>query len=359
LDSESAGPFRRLQTIELTERFPIGALDVARASHLLAIGALDGRVALWDMGAGRVLRCVSTSAASVAGVLQELRLSPLGAIVMAWGYQLGVHIWSAVDGATLWRVSATAPSGMMDAVLFDTPAMVRMASPQAPIALAAEDPFRWAHEGRFGTAVHSRPLAGPVAPGWAVPLECTEEEGGRFGPHAGNGPGVQLRALAEDGRRLLTSLVQPDKNGSLTRELRVWDLDHRSLRGAAQPKVVRTFRHTADGLDFPIAFTPDLSWCGAARGGRELVISSLREKKSYVIRSGPVSPDARLILSPDGSYVALAHGATLRLWRVASGQLQQSWRAPTEVGPIAFARRQNAHLLAAGLADGLVEVWTS
>lgn len=359
LKSDTPTPFRRLQAIELSERFPVSALEVARTSQIVAIGALDGRVLLWEMSSMRTLRALSASGSSVAGVLQELRLSPTGASVMAWGYQLGVHIWSAADGSTLWRASATAPSGMMDATLFDSPAMVRLALPQAPIALAADDPFRWAHEGRFGTSVLSRPLAGPVAPGWAVPLECTDVESNHAGYRPSGGPGVQIRALTDDGRRLLTCLVQPGKSGGHVRALHIWDLDRRSLRGAAQPKIVQTFRQPVDEFDFPMALTPDLAWCAATRWGRELMVHSLREKRSYTTQTGPISPDARLVLSPDGAFAVLAHDTTVRLWRVDTGKLMQTWRATAEIGPVVFARRHNAHLLAMGMADGLVEVWTT
>lgn len=359
MESTLSAPFRRLQTIELSERFPVNAIDVARGSQIVAIGALDGRVLLWDMASRRTVRALSSSASSIAGVLQELRLSPTGAIVMAWGYQIGLHVWNAADGSTLWRASATAPSGMMDAALFDTPAIVRLAIPQAPIALASDDPFRWAHEGRYGTSTLSRPLVGSVAPGWAIPIECTEVEGNHSGVRPSGGPGVQIRALAQNGRRLLTCLVQQGKNDKLARALHVWDLDHRSMRGAAQPKVIYRFQQPMEDLDFPMAFTPDLAWGAATHWGRELVVFSLREKRSHTIQTGAIPPDARLALSPNGAYVALAYDTTIRLWRADSGQLAQSWRAASEIGPVVFADRQNAHLLAVGLADGLVEIWTS
>lgn len=358
LEATHAGPFRRLQAIESSERIPIGALGVSRASQTVAIGTLDGRALVWDMNSRRLLRCLTSGASSVAGVLQELRLSPTGALVMAWGYRLGVRVWNAADGATLWNSNATAPSGMMDAALFDTPAMLRIAFPQAPMALAGDDPFRWAHDGRHGTSVLSRPLIGPIAAGWAIPLECAEGDGRQSADSDRSSPGIQCRSLSEDGRRLLTCLTQPRKNGVLSRAIHVWDLDHRSLRGAAQPRVSQTVLQPLEDLDFPMAFTPDLAWGAATRHGHEIAIFSLREKKWRVISSGSVAPDARLALSADGSYIAVAHETSLRLWHTPSGQLVQSWRAATEIGPIVFARRQDAHLLSVGLADGLVEIWS-
>ena len=353
----ATSPFHRVQVIDLSERIPIGALAVARASQIVAIGTLDGRVLLWDMGARRVLSRLSPSAASVAGVLQELRLSPTGALVMAWGYQLGVRVWSAADGATLWNTAATAPSGMMDGVLFDSPAMMRLAFPQAPMALAGDDPFRWAHEGRNGTSVLSRPLHGPVAPGWAIPLECTEVEGGP--PRREGAPGVQLRALSDDGRTLLSCLAQKEKNGAPARALHLWDLDHRSMRGAAQPRIVSSVRQPAEDLDFPIAFTPDLTRGVAARHGAELAVFALQNRRARVIPVGFVAPDAHASLSPDGAYVALAHDTTARVWHVATGKLVQTWRATAEIGQVVFARRQGSQLLVIGTADGMVEVWSS
>lgn len=357
LATTHAGPFHRARVIETSERSPIGALTVARATQTLAIGMLDGRVLIWDIATDRLIARLGFGASGAVGVLQELRLSPTGAIVMGWGYQLGTRVWNVATAETLWNTSATAPSGMMDAALFDTPAMVRIAYPQAPLALAGDDPFRWAHEGRYGSSVLSRPLSGPVAAGWAVPLECADVPEEYRADRSDLGPGVQIRALADDGRRLLSCLIERRKSGDLARAVNIWDLDHRSLRGAAQPRRERKLAQPLGELGFPIAFTPDLAWGVATRYEREMAVFSLREKKGRLVRTGAVSPESRAALSPDGAYLALAHESTLRLWHVPSGQLAQEWRGE-EIGPVEFANRRGGQLLAVGMASGLIELWT-
>ncbi|HKV85961.1 MAG TPA: J domain-containing protein [Ktedonobacterales bacterium] len=362
LVASHAGPFHCARVVETSERLPVGALAMARATQTLAIGMLDGRVLLWDIATDRLIARLgfgSAGAVSAAGVLQELRLSPTGAIAMGWGYQLGTRVWNVATAETLWNTSATAPSGMMDAALFDTPAMVRIAYPQAPLALAGDDPFRWAHEGRYGSSVLSRPLTGPVAAGWAVPLECADVPEEYRADRSDIGPGVQIRALADDGRRLLSCLIERRKSGDLVRAVNIWDLDHRSLRGAAQPRRERKLAQPLEELGFPIAFTPDLAWGVATRHEREMAVFSLREKKGKLVRTGVVSPDSRAALSPDGAYLALAHESSLRLWHVPSGQLAQEWRGAAEIGPVEFANRRGGQLLAVGLASGLIELWTT
>ncbi len=91
-------------------------------------------------------------------------------MAVAWGFSLGTRVWSVADGRTLWNTGLNAPSGAMDAVVYDNQPYVRMATPDAPIALASDDPFRWAEEGRRATAVYSRPLTAQVSPAWLTPL---------------------------------------------------------------------------------------------------------------------------------------------------------------------------------------------
>jgi hypothetical protein len=165
----SSGPLRRVATLQQRDETPIAALAFARDGAQVGAGLLDGRIALWDVASAHTITTLSFGAQKTAGVLQELRLSPTGAYAVAWGFQLGTRVWSVADGRTLWNTSMNGPSGTIDAGLFDAPPLIRIALPDAPLALADDDPFRWAHDGRSGSAVLSRPLVGPISPAWAVP----------------------------------------------------------------------------------------------------------------------------------------------------------------------------------------------
>ncbi len=131
----------------------------------------------------------------------------------------------------------------MDGALLDDPPLLRLAVPDAPLALAAEDPFRWAVEGRHGTSVYTRPLAGPVSPAFAVPVRCDERwGGGLLGEASDQSWRVRHRALSADGRLLFTlsSSDGPPRQHGIA--LNVWDLDARTLFGAPTVKRVRAHR---------------------------------------------------------------------------------------------------------------------
>lgn len=354
----STGPLRRIATLETRDDTPIATLALARGGSLAGAGLLDGRVHLWDVPAARQIQTLRFATHPGAGVLQEVRLSPGGSLAIAWGIQLGTRIWSVADGRTLWNTAINAPTGAMDAVLYDDPALVRLALPDAPLALADDDPFRWAHQGRGGTAVLSRPLAGPIDPAWALPLRC-EEPGstGLFGDPPDPSWRVHFRALSTDGRQLFTFSSGRASRLPAARALHLWELDRRTLRGALQPRRIAQITVPVDDLQFPIAAAPDLSWAAARALGREIRLLPLNGGERRIIPTGAVSDEARIALSPGGDYLALARESRLDLWHTPAARHLATWEFSTEVTALAFAPPGSHLLLASGLRNGLVELW--
>ena len=170
--SYSTGPLRRLHSLPAADAIPVAALSFTPGGACLGVGLLDGSIRVWDTRPPRTLQTFSFNTGG--GILQDLRLSPSGTLAIAWGFQLGIRIWSVATGQSLWHIGAYGPSGAMDAAVFDSPAWVRLALPDAPLTLSEEDPFRWAFEGRLGSQILNRPLAGPIDPAWAVPARCPE-----------------------------------------------------------------------------------------------------------------------------------------------------------------------------------------
>jgi hypothetical protein len=307
----------------------------------------------------RPLTTLTYGAEPSTGILQELRLSPGGTLAMAWGFQLGTRVWRTTDSHALWTTGINAPSGIMDAILTDQPPRVRMALPDAPIAMADDDPFRWAHEGRAGTAILTRPLAGPIDPAQAIPHTLSETGGGGlFGEPPDGTRRVQLRLLSWDGRYLFTCSSGKTPKLPRARLFHLWELEHRSVLGASQPRRIARVTEPLDNLDFPIAVTPDLAWVAASYQGYQIHLSALHTGDRRVIRTDLVPEDARAALSHDGRFLALAAGPRLDVWHTPDGAHVQDWQFSTEITAVDFATGVTRPLLGVGLANGVVELWT-
>jgi hypothetical protein len=354
----SAGPLGHVATLATDDGASVTALAFARAGLLAGIGLIDGRVLLWELPAARLLNSLAFGPKATTGVLQELRLSPSGALAAAWGLLLGTRVWRIAEARALWTAGVNGPSGSMDAALADDPPRLRLALPDAPLALAESDPFRWAHEGRHGTAVYLRPLAGPVAPAWAVPRHCSEEPGARRSRRASDeGVRVHQRLLSADGRRLLTLTTAPAGKTPSGGALYIWEIEHRTVLGGPRPRRVARMTLPAGASWFPSAATPDLAWVATGHTSRELSLIAPQSHARRTIITGAVPADARAALSPDGGLLALARGTRLDLWRTADGSHAQEWEFAAEIAALEFAGQASRPLLGIGLGNGLAEVW--
>src|SRR5262249_31320549 len=159
---------------------------------------------------------------------------------------------------------------------------------------------------RWSSAILTRPLIGPVDPAWAIPLQCDEvPERHRFGPAVGGHWRIHQRLLSEDCRRLLTFSTGAAGRISSARILALWELDHRSLTGIAQPRRVVQLAEPAEHLEFPLAATPDLEQVAVGFQGNAMRLTALRTGRSAVLATGPVAEDAVAAISPEGAYVGL------------------------------------------------------
>lgn len=348
----SDGPLRAKVVLTGNDAQPVASLALAAEGRRAALGMLDGRILLWDVPGNRTIADVRMGERAAAGVLQDVRLSPQGTLVAGWGFQLGLRIWRASDGVTLWNTGMNAPSGLMDAALVDNPPFIRLALPDAPLAMADDDPFRWADKGRQGTSVFARPLVPPINPAWAVPLRCQEGSSGFFG--SGNeGWRVQQRLLSADGRLLLTVCTKATDT-TPTLRLHLWALEDRSRRGP------RRIAHVElpGTLRLPALATPDLGWVALPLGAALLHLHELRGPRRHNLEVGQIGEDARLAVSPDGGLVALAQGTRLDLWDAAPRRRAQTWDFADEVTALAFDPTPGRGILAVGLRNGLAEIWS-
>jgi hypothetical protein len=357
LESATSGPLQRIAALGLDDSTPLAALHVAAAGPYLAAGLLDGRVAVWDFIQRRLLRTLSLGAASTAGVLQDVRLSASGAYAAAWGFQFGTRVWQLADGRTLWNAAVHGPAGVLDVQLWDAPPIARLALPDAPMALADDDPFRWAHEGRAATAILTRPLIGPVDPAWSIALECWEAPARPPSGETFDRWRVHRRFLSSDGARLLTfSTGRPDRS-SVLRVLSLWDLAHRARGGTVQPRRASRIAEPLEYLDFPIITTPDLAFAAASFRGSAMRIYTIRDGRHTALATGRLPAEAQVALAPDGSLVAVAAERTLVLWSVAMGKPVQEWRFAAAITALTCGLSGDRPCWSVGLANGRIEVW--
>lgn len=354
----SAGPLRRLATLPMPDRAPVTALTFARGGQWVAAGLIDGRVLVFDLATGRLLHTLAFARGLGAGVLQEVRLSPSGRYAAAWGLLLGTRVWAVETERALWTSSANGPSGAMDLTLMDDPPRVRLALPDAPLALAGDDPFRWAHQGRAGTAVFTRPLEGPVDAVWAVPRRCAEAAAAGGGQRsARDGWRVYERMLSGDGQRLLTFTAPPTTGVTRPTEVHIWDLEYRALLGGVTTRRVVRAAYPAGVAWFPLATTPDFGWVATGYLEQRIRVAATQWHAERIVETGPLASDARAALAPDVSLLAVARGAQLDLWHTESAAHAQEWACGADVTALTFAQQAAAPLLALGLGNGVVEVW--
>jgi DnaJ-like protein len=353
------GPWTCVRRFSGLDQTPVVAASLAMGGEMWAIGQLDGRITVMTSRDATVKQVLRFGETERVGTLQGLRLSPQGAYAVGWGFALGTRVWSVADGRTLWNTSMNAPTGGMDAVVYDNPAYVRLATPDAPIALASDDPFRWAEDGRKATAVYSRPLTGEVSAAWVRPIRCVED--GNLGllrePPDDNWR-THRRILSLDGRSLLTYSTGQVATMGRANTLRLWDLERRTIRGTPEPRGIGRVSETAGMLQAPIAATPDLRWVAATLLGRQVRLFDLRNRKQRGVEIGAVATDARVALSADGAWLAIARGTRIQVFETERGGQRQEWTAGSEVTSLDFSLAMTPVMLSVGLRSGLVELWS-
>lgn len=355
-------PFTLLRRFSGLDSSPVAAIAFTHDGALCGLGQLDGRLTIVSMREGDVVSALAFGAHERVGTLQALRLSPRGALACAWGFSLGTRVWSIPDGRTLWNTAISAPSGAMDAILYDSSPHVRLATPDAPLALADEDPFRWADDGRRATAVYSRPLAGAVSAAWLTPIRCKEDSSlGWLREPPDENWHVHARLLSVDGRQLVTFSTGRVATVGRANTVQFWELDRRSgaLRSNG-PRAVGRLVEPAGTLQFPITATPDLSWAAVGSFGQRVRLYNFRSRASRLVEVGALATDARLALSADASRLAVAQGNRLQLFDTAStvgGAQRQEWKSDAEITALCFVEGSAGLGLGVGLRNGLAEVW--
>ncbi len=359
--TRTEGPFQLYRQLE-THDSALTVVTFAQGDAIVGLGFSDGRVEIWHLATAQCVARLHTGAEQTtrAGVLQEIRLSPSGALAMAWGLNLGTAVWECGSGQMLWSAAINGPSGSVDGILLDSPAMVRLVTPAAPLAMAEDDPFHWAELGRFGSDVWTRPLTGSVSPAWAVPLHCEEPAP----PQANQGRHwrVHLRALSWDGEWLLTFATGPaSANISNASMAHLWNLRQHGRLGTAGPQLQGSLVIPARALWYPLAVSATAMILATQFENRALRLYNIYSGQHIELPTGPVPPESRLAISADGALLALAHPEQRRveLWATASGQRIQVWDLGAPTAALSFAATGGKPTLAIAMRDGTCAVWAT
>jgi hypothetical protein len=350
---------RRIAVIDNGAVGAVVSVALTAGGAVAAVGHIDGQITLWRVAEERMASRLALGASGQAGTLGEVRISADGALLAAWGFALGLSVWHVGDSSLRWSSGMNAPSGLMDAVFLPHPAgLLRLAVPDAPPALAADDPFRWADSGRRGTAIFTRPLPpqGPINPAWATPLHCPESVERRQPPPGVAPWQVRQRVLSSDGRRLLTFSTGRPEGKLRSQVLRLWDIEARSHRGGVEPRRIAEIAEPDGRLSFPLATTPDLTYVALADFQGNIQVRSLNGRVRQHIATGPLPLDAFAALTPGAAMLAIAHSHRLDLWDVRTCQHLQRWQLAAPLTALTFAPAPSP-VLAVGLPNGQTELW--
>jgi hypothetical protein len=340
---------------------------------IIAAGSLDGKGKHWQIVNNQLTTPVDFAIDPTTTVdsLRELRFSEAGSLLAGWN-RLHLHVWDTFSGALLWSypleqraVSAHYSLDMALQVLPDGQRLVHTALPLLIRDVPA--PRAW---GVRGTDVISRALnasstnATPIAD----PAVCLEEklESRKFWA-------IYLRALSHDAHSLLTlSCAQVPHETQQMVIIRRWSIS--TNPGAKSGVLGRKVRpHIASALEVgpcsdcapPYAVTPDANSLAFVYQGNKLRICDTSTGTYSELNSGSMGSSAKLALSPDAQWIAVAredsemNEGVIDLWSVATGQIVQKFYHPWQISSLHFLEQSESaqKQLLVALTDGTIQVW--
>ncbi|HKV01105.1 MAG TPA: hypothetical protein VJQ26_03205, partial [Ktedonobacteraceae bacterium] len=279
--------------------------------------------------------------------------------VAGWG-RLGLHVWDAQDGSLLWSFAldqrAVSAYYSLDVVLKELPGETREVWMALP--LLREDPRAPRALGVRGTDILKHVIGTP-AESLSEPLVCAEDEIEKRQFWA-----IRLRALAQDARTLLTlscAHVPAEQNEMVI--MRRWDLyapARKRFGGKTQPQIkVSLLAGLCADCTPPYAVTPDTRTLAFVYAGKMFRLHDTVTGTFSELDSGSMGASARLAISPDGQWVAVAredsevNEGVIDLWSASQGQVIQKLYHPWQISALHFAEKQ----LIVALTDGTIQIW--
>jgi WD40 repeat protein len=357
------GPFHAGPVIK-TSHGVTSSLHSTSTVHgiLIATGSIEGKGEIWQVAHGQVQKTTTFANESkkLSESLRELRFSAAGSLITGWN-RLGIHVWDAHSGTHLWNMSlvdrAVAAYYSLDAnlhVLPDGRKVVQLALPHRPAQTRdIPTPRAW---GVRATDVVSHDLS--TAPDKMHNLRvCIEEaiEDRSFWA-------IRTRALSQDSRTLVTlSCAQVQGEAQQMAIVRRWNLATKGILGNEKPPRLATsiLMGRCEDCTPPYAITPDATLIAFVYGGNSIRLADTTSGTYSEFASGTIGSSSRIVLSPDGQWLAVAREdseeseGVIDLWSITTGQIAQKFYHPWQISALHF---DQGHMIVA-LTDGTIQLW--
>lgn len=354
------GPFHAGPVIHSTIGI-ISAITSIRTVQglLIAAGSLDGKGVVWQVVQKTVKPAVmfASDPQLTLESIRELRISAGGALLGGWG-RLGLHVWDAYSGELLWSHSliqrAVADHYSLDMQLQGNASgkqTVTMALPH--LTIDARAPRAWGVRGS-DIVQHQIGQANPIL---SEALQCTEES-----LEKRNFWAIRMRALSQDQQALVTlSCGQVPNEPEQTAVVRRWNLTSKArLSNRLQSQISRSILlGRCEDCRPPYTITPDAKTIAFVYAGNKIRLCDTTNGTYSEILSGPMGGNARLAISPDGQWLAVAredsevNEGVIDLWSTVSGQIIQKFYHPWQISALHFAEQQ----LVVAQTDGAIQIW--
>ncbi len=336
------------------------------AGLCIAAGSLDGKGLLWHVGSETPSTSFTANPAFTIESLRELRFSSSGSMLAGWG-RLGLHVWDTHDGALLWSSSlgqrAVSAHYSLDVVLREMQNGTREAVLALP--LLPDDPRAPRSRGVRGSDVVKHSIGAP-ADEMSDPIVCAEDELEKRQFWA-----IRLRALAQNAQALLTfSCAHIPGEVDEMAIVRRWDLTSPAQTrvlgrhaGKVRPRITASMLAglCADCIP-PYAVTPNAVILASVYRGQKVRVYDIVAGTYSELASGMMGGNAKLVISPDGQWIAVAredseiNEGVVDLWSTSStgeSQIVQKLYHPWQISALHFAEKR----LIVALTDGTISIW--
>ncbi len=284
----------------------VRALDVTPDGRHVLVGATDGRLALWDLDLGFLVRTWGGHREAVNGV----------AVLPGGQYAL-----SASDDGTLkmWALETGAEVAVLQGHTYGVNSVAALPDGRRAVSVSADGSLKVWDVAPDGPARRREQatLKGHGGPVWAVAALADGRvlSGGSDGAVRlwDAAQGIELQAWAKHNGEVYAVAVTPDGrravSGSMDETVRVWDVEQGRLL------------HTLKGHGGPVravSVTPDGLWAISAADDCALIVWDLERGVKRCELSGHEAAVRALAVTWQGRAVSAADDRTLRVWRVES-----------------------------------------
>ena len=142
--------------------------------------------------------------------------------------------------------------------------------------------------------------------------------------------------------------------------VRRWDLTARRRGGKLQPQIAASILvGRCEDCTPPYSVTPDASMLAFVHLGNKIRLCDTHTGSYSEIASGKIGGSARLAISPDAQWLAVAredsevNEGVIDVWSITTGQILQKLYHSWQISALHFADKQ----LVVALTDGTIQVW--